>query len=348
MEPLSDDSSSSSPSRSPSPDRENEPPSKSRNTSTPKTPNAKANARATKERFSKEDIEHILTWLENPPNFASIYGSSAKTGIGKPNKKATLGWKALAGFLCKQSKGRWKTLNDRAMKERFNRHKTVYMKVKQEAKDSGFGVKDEDRQNNVFTVKQKLEKMCMCYERMDALFGHRPNVTPLGSADVCVLQSSASQDEDNVLQLENQPEAQDGDGAVEGRSVDAFNDIQGDRDEAGNYDDNQDFGHDNDFNDNHFDHNHIDDNRINDIGIRTDERSDGDDASSFSLASSVVQRKRQISTDATRASSKRSRATDKRKRPSRVETDSSSSTPKNTFLSAFEKAFSKSEGKRRC
>lgn len=169
-----------SPSCSPSPTPDDDPPSVATSgiTSTFKTPALKSTGRATKVRFKRSDIENILTWLENPLNFASIYGNAGKTGIRKPNKTAVKGYTALAEFVCKQSKGRWKTLAHKAVKERFNRHKALFVKVKEASNSTGFGITEEDRNNDIFTVARKLDSMCICYKRMDLLFGHRPNVTP--------------------------------------------------------------------------------------------------------------------------------------------------------------------------
>ncbi|KAG0231936.1 hypothetical protein BGW42_008536 [Actinomortierella wolfii] len=138
------------------------------------------NLRASKERFSKQDIECILTWLEHPPNFASIFGSSSagKPGVEQPPKSSsTQGYATLAQVVSEQNKGRLK-LNAKAMRERFGRFRRTYENVREMSKSKDFGVTDEDHKNGLYTVADKLESMCVCYARMDALFGNRSNIAP--------------------------------------------------------------------------------------------------------------------------------------------------------------------------
>ncbi|KAF9896703.1 hypothetical protein BX616_006923 [Lobosporangium transversale] len=135
-------------------------------------------AKASKERFTKQDIENILTWLERPPNFKSVFGSEAQTVLGMPRQASSQGWATLAQVVSKQNKGRL-SLNTKSMRERFHRHLKLFTETKKLENQTGFGVTDEDHKKGIYTTKQKLEKMCICYARMDALFGHRLNITPL-------------------------------------------------------------------------------------------------------------------------------------------------------------------------
>ncbi|KAF9190088.1 hypothetical protein BGZ51_008971 [Haplosporangium sp. Z 767] len=277
---------------------------------------SQSNGRATKKRFDKSDIENILTWLENPLNFSSIYGNAGKINIEKSNKTAAQGYAALSEFLCKQSKGRWKMLGYRAMKERFNRHKSLYLKVKEMSKATGFGVTKEDRSNNIYTVARKLESMCTCYERMDALFGHRPNVDPLEAAKVCL-----DQDNETRQLIEAQTELEDEGGILEEGAEDDTSIIpnNNDEDDLDNVDsDNNDLE--------------------NDFSVF-----DGDDISTLSLASPPIRNKRQLSDTESTRSVKRSRATDKHKRPPRLDTGFSPATLRNAFLSAFQESFGMSK-----
>lgn len=65
------------------------------------------------------------------------------------------------------------------MKERFTRHLSSYRKAKIESEKTGFGITDEDRAKGINTIDAKLEHKCMCFDKMDQLFGCRPNITPL-------------------------------------------------------------------------------------------------------------------------------------------------------------------------
>ncbi|KAF9910297.1 hypothetical protein EC991_006796, partial [Linnemannia zychae] len=132
----------------------------------------------TRERFTKQDMEFILTWMEHRPNFESVFGCGGQTVIGAPNKTKTHGYSVLAQAVTKQSKGRL-NINGKAMRERFQRHMKTYTEAKRKADSTGFGVTEDDTRKSLYTVAHKLESMCTCYARMDALFGQRANITPL-------------------------------------------------------------------------------------------------------------------------------------------------------------------------
>jgi cell division protein FtsB len=74
--------------------------------STSKTParqSIKATRQLSKERFTKQDIEATLTFLEHPPNFASIFGSGGQTTISKPTKSSNQAYATLAQIVSKQN-----------------------------------------------------------------------------------------------------------------------------------------------------------------------------------------------------------------------------------------------------
>jgi len=132
---------------------------------------------SSKEPFTKQNIENVLAWLEYPANFDSVFGTGGQTSVGKPDKRSNQGYAILAEVVSKQSMGRL-NLNAKAMHERFRRHRRTYATARE---SSGFGVTDEDRKNGIYTIAHKLESMCTCYARMDALFGHPHNITPLSA-----------------------------------------------------------------------------------------------------------------------------------------------------------------------
>ncbi|KAI1321078.1 hypothetical protein EDD11_008659 [Mortierella claussenii] len=146
--------------------------------------------KASKGRFLQQDIESILTWLEHPPNFASIFGCG---GQRKPRRTSSKGYATLAQIVNKQNKGRL-NLNGKAVRERFGRYMKSYMDIKKKAQSTGFGVTDEDRMGGIYTVAQKLESLFSYYARMDALFGHRPNVTSVSRKPVQEREQAVQED----------------------------------------------------------------------------------------------------------------------------------------------------------
>ncbi|KAF9974814.1 hypothetical protein BGZ75_000696, partial [Mortierella antarctica] len=111
-----------------------------------KTKAAKANGQtvnyrqASKERFSNDDIDAILVWLEHPPNYDKIYGTSRETSVGKPLRSAAKG--------------------------------LIIM-------ETGFGIKDEDRANGIHRLEHKRESLYHAYDRLEALFGQKPYIVPV-------------------------------------------------------------------------------------------------------------------------------------------------------------------------
>ncbi|KAF8980661.1 hypothetical protein BGZ46_003898 [Entomortierella lignicola] len=156
-------------------------------TTTPKLPSTKSKRGTgktdakSKARLNREELEVILSWLEHKPNFSAVYGAQ-RTTIGLPLKTSIKAYETLASVINKQNKGRL-NLTGKSIKERFERHRRLYKKWKELSKATGFGVTEEDHQKGIFSVNSKLEKNCMCFEKMDKLFGVRANVTPLGESD---------------------------------------------------------------------------------------------------------------------------------------------------------------------
>ncbi|KAF9017342.1 hypothetical protein BGZ52_005148 [Haplosporangium bisporale] len=147
-------------------------------TKAPSTPDA-----ASKIPFLKEDYENIHFWLESKENFEAVSGTSGKTPIGKEMKLPRQGWTELAEIESRKSKGRI-SIGPRAMKERFKRYKSKYYETKTVSLGTGFGIVMEDRRRGIYSIADKLDNMCPFFNRMDKLFGGKPNVVPLG--EICM------------------------------------------------------------------------------------------------------------------------------------------------------------------
>ena len=61
-------------------------------------------------------------------------------------------------------------------KSRYQALESSFKKAKQLSDQTGFGVTEEDRLKEIYTVEAKLESLCMFFSELDALFGHRQNV----------------------------------------------------------------------------------------------------------------------------------------------------------------------------
>ncbi|KAF9176313.1 hypothetical protein BGZ50_001025, partial [Haplosporangium sp. Z 11] len=196
--------------------------------------------------LTRSDIDCIVSWLESPANFASIYGASGRTSIGKPLRNSTRGYEELARKLNTKSKGRL-ILSPKAVRERFNRCRANYVKVKAESETTGFGISETDRKKDINTIHQKLESMCPCYERMDALFGHRPNVKPEATYnEVTIAKNETSEAVEDVPSKDHEQRAIDKEATV----VTEHDRIDYCHDPGTNGDENNDNNDDNDGGDN--------------------------------------------------------------------------------------------------
>ncbi|KAF9200374.1 hypothetical protein BGZ59_003344 [Podila verticillata] len=258
----------------------------------------------------------------------------------------------LAEAVSKQSKGRL-NINGKNMRERFQRHMKVYTTTKAKASGTGFGVTEEDSRNGIYTVAHKLESMCTCYSRMDVLFGLRPNVTPL--SQVCIGAGPTEEQDEHqesstapprrrrlIMEEEEDEEEEEEEEEVLGST---------------SYETTQQYQEDNNTQDNIISHHHTNtfdyedlDNDFYDDGANPQEDSvreanfdEGDDISEISISSPVLQRqsKRQLTDTESETSNKRSRATDRRKKPPTLEPSSSPETSRRSLMSSYEQNASK-------
>lgn len=138
---------------------------------------------AGKDRFEKDDINRIMDWLDESLNYGAIYGFPGATPPpGTPVMNSNTAYGKLADVVNRASNGRFR-LNAKSMRERWGRHKSKYITTKKIVESTGFGINDADRAKNIFSISAKKEKLCLGYQRMDALFGTKPNITPLAEYD---------------------------------------------------------------------------------------------------------------------------------------------------------------------
>ncbi|KAG0358263.1 hypothetical protein BGX24_006017 [Mortierella sp. AD032] len=138
---------------------------------------------AGKDRFEKDDINRIMDWLDDPLNYGAVYGFPGATPPpGTPIMNSNTAYGNLADMVNRASGGRFR-LNAKSMRERWGRHKSKYVTTKKIVESTGFGINDTDRAKRIFSIAAKKEKLCLGYQRMDAIFGTKPNITPLAEYD---------------------------------------------------------------------------------------------------------------------------------------------------------------------
>ncbi|KAF9306802.1 hypothetical protein BG003_000883 [Podila horticola] len=118
------------------------------------------------------------------------------------------------------------------MRERFQRHKNKYKSVKEQSSRTGFGVTEDDRKNGIYTVAGKLESLCTCYQRMDDLYGQKPNINPLAELSLAKTDKSRGFSYEEGLDLDIDAL----DDTFDGNSNDGDNDGDNDSDNDGDSD----------------------------------------------------------------------------------------------------------------
>lgn len=74
-------------------------------------------------------------------------------------------------------------LSGNELLKRWIRIKDKYMDAKKRFNRTGEGLDDEDTTRNIFNLKAKQEVMCPCFDLLDAIYGHKANVTPHETLD---------------------------------------------------------------------------------------------------------------------------------------------------------------------
>ncbi|MBW0549062.1 hypothetical protein O181_088777 [Austropuccinia psidii MF-1] len=125
----------------------------------------------------RTDYLTIIHWLSVNSDFESCLGTSGSTSIGRPPSSKQHGFQLMAI--------------------------EKYMAAKKFKNLTGAGITEEDESKGIKSMSEKLESIFPCYAKMDVLFGHKPNVTPIASYDSQEKDSFNGDDDDVLLDKEN-------------------------------------------------------------------------------------------------------------------------------------------------
>ena len=148
----------------------------------------KSDNAAKRRHTNMHEILAMVSFIENPDKFALIEGKAAKNKPVISGQKLTksAGYQDLANYVnCRVKQNRkW---NAQLAKSRYTSYRDKKYKVAKKMSSpgsTGFGITEEDRRKGIYTMAEKLEKICPFYNHMDAVFGSRQNITP-----ACVLET---------------------------------------------------------------------------------------------------------------------------------------------------------------
>eukprot|EP00644_Phytophthora_capsici_P011211 jgi/Phyca11/16200/fgenesh1_pg.PHYCAscaffold_18_\ len=150
----------------------------------PKTTNDKNQAKAatkgkSKAHLTADDFTVLLDWIADPENFAIIHGADGKTRIDGKTMTMTDAFKLMADHLFMNSSNKLlQRLSGAQMQSRWRTQMARYRQTREAAhQQTGFGLEEDEVADNM-TLKEKLNAVCLEYERMNELFGERPNILP--------------------------------------------------------------------------------------------------------------------------------------------------------------------------
>ncbi|KAL3693403.1 hypothetical protein R1sor_007054 [Riccia sorocarpa] len=143
------------------------------------TRSVEAQKNAARHRMTKQDYEMIVTYLENPDNFAAINGCGRKTKItGKTLTKVTV-FGHMAVTLCAQG---FVKCSGVIMGKKVARYISTYKNARTFYLGTGTGLTKAEIAAGL-TLEQKMNAKCHYFFRMHALYGARANVEPPSIGD---------------------------------------------------------------------------------------------------------------------------------------------------------------------
>ncbi|GLD96685.1 hypothetical protein PINS_up005368 [Pythium insidiosum] len=112
----------------------------------------------------------MLEWLETPPHFEWLTapaGAAVLKSVSGKRMKKTDGFRALMRHVNSDTNADWSM---EVTKSRFESFLTTYRKAKALVSQRDFGVTQSDRARGITDVDQKLNSICLYFDRIDALF----------------------------------------------------------------------------------------------------------------------------------------------------------------------------------
>ncbi|EFP82452.1 uncharacterized protein PGTG_13733 [Puccinia graminis f. sp. tritici CRL 75-36-700-3] len=125
-------------------------------------------------QFIASDFELICTYLEDPHHYTEIYGNGPRTGVGQQVMTKSAAYDRFAIFMNDKTHKRLH-LDGKLLRQRIEAYKKRFVAAKRWADNTGAGIEEGE---DIVSIDVLLEGKCPCYERMSALFGEKPNVTP--------------------------------------------------------------------------------------------------------------------------------------------------------------------------
>jgi hypothetical protein len=121
----------------------------------------------------------MLDWLSLEENFKLITGNAGMNAavVAEKKLKKINAYRGLADYVNLRTDSNW---TEKMAQTRYDTLLKKYKLAHRSSLLTGFGCSSEDLKAvpPIDTIPKKLESMCPFYDRLDALFGERENITP--------------------------------------------------------------------------------------------------------------------------------------------------------------------------
>ncbi|KAA1082730.1 hypothetical protein PGT21_012340 [Puccinia graminis f. sp. tritici] len=125
-------------------------------------------------QFVHSDFENICSYLENSQHYTDLYGDGSKTGVGTTKMTKTQAFDVFAVWMNNTNPDL--LLNGRRLQLRINRYKKKYLEAKRFEENTGAGIESSEGPQ---TLAEALEKICPCFDRIDAILRDKANVVAM-------------------------------------------------------------------------------------------------------------------------------------------------------------------------
>ncbi|KAI7965719.1 hypothetical protein MJO29_001467 [Puccinia striiformis f. sp. tritici] len=147
--------------------------------------------------FVHTDFENICSYLETAQHFTDLFGDGAKTSVGATKVSKGKAFDVFAVWMNQRNPPL--QLTGRRLQQRFTSYKGKYMAAKHREDGTGGGVEEEDGDVSLAEV---LEEMCPCFQRIDAIFREKANVTPMFEFDHSMMDATVDVDHSDASSQE--------------------------------------------------------------------------------------------------------------------------------------------------
>ncbi|EFP82517.1 uncharacterized protein PGTG_08473 [Puccinia graminis f. sp. tritici CRL 75-36-700-3] len=125
-------------------------------------------------QFVHSDFENICSYLENTEHYTDLYGDGSKTGVGMTKMTKSQAFDVFAVWMNNTNPDL--LLNGRRLQLRIDRYKKKYLEAKWFEENTGAGIESSEGPQ---TLAEALEKICPCFDRIDAILQDKANVVAM-------------------------------------------------------------------------------------------------------------------------------------------------------------------------